>query len=418
MIAQIQGFSTTTFDELTISQAEFEEYLSCKSEMDAPSNPLTSLYGASTLVLRHAFWLANQKAELAKSEFKKLLNLLGFQGEEKKYLKVAQVFSDFEPHELAQVEPRTIFQLAENPKKYATVFSALAQLPQITQDAVRSLIKQCRTPRKPKQQEEPTIWRRTADGGRVCQVPPIYDEVTGVTLQAMMESEGATATSIVGHALALRQAYIEGKLIPNPDLADRPCDNVAQEDISLLAHDVEDNAQFDGSESNDVISAIEFEGEAPAQFSLLSEPDDVDDAIAADRDYGSIAATEFKEVPRWQLGWNIGNRVVANQKSQHFYEWCKESQVEIQSVVGEVGTIQLVEVVRDDGKKYDTFGNWIESTPTRQFQVGDKVMWTNCHAHLSSWQPFVIVSIDGDKAMLDIYQHPVSLNQLELYGCG
>jgi hypothetical protein len=91
MMTQLQGFSATTFDELTISSSEFEEYISCQSEGAAPSNPIGTLYGATTRVLNYAFWLANQKAILAKSEFKKLLNFLGWKGEEKKYLKVAAI---------------------------------------------------------------------------------------------------------------------------------------------------------------------------------------------------------------------------------------------------------------------------------------------------------------------------------------
>ncbi len=47
-------------------------------------------------------------------------------------------------------------------------------------------------------------------------------------------------------------------------------------------------------------------------------------------------------------------------------------------------------------------------------QVGDKVIWTNCHAHLSSWQPFVVSAIEGDYARLDFYAHPVPLNELEV----
>jgi hypothetical protein len=413
MIAQIPGFSTTTFDELTISQALFEEYISDKAEQAAPSNPLTSLYGATTRILRCAFWLANQKALLAKSEFKKLLNLLEWKGEEKKYIKVAQAFADFEPHELAQVEPRTIFQLAENPKKYATVFSALAQLPQITQDAVRNLIKQCRTPRKPKQEEEPSIWRRTADGGRVCQVPPIYNEATGVALQAMMESEGDTATGIVSHAIAILSDYIEGKLIFKLDLDDRPCDDVFQEDIAPQSITLDRDAQFDDeSELDDITSAIEFEVETSV-LEPQTELDEVTSTAAPKID--EVEPLQVQDIPRWQLGWNVGDMVVAHPKSQHFHSWCDGQQVEIKTVSGKVGTIQFIEVVRADGETYDTFGDWIEDAPIRQLQVGDKVIWTNCYAHLWSWQPFLITGIHGDKAKLDIYQHLVPLDELELY---
>ncbi|MDJ0674890.1 MAG: hypothetical protein QNJ36_05855, partial [Calothrix sp. MO_167.B42] len=44
-----------------------------------------------------------------------------------------------------------------------------------------------------------------------------------------------------------------------------------------------------------------------------------------------------------------------------------------------------------------------------------KVMWINCHAHLNSWQPFVVSAIEGDYARLDFYAHPVLLNELEIW---
>lgn len=47
-------------------------------------------------------------------------------------------------------------------------------------------------------------------------------------------------------------------------------------------------------------------------------------------------------------------------------------------------------------------------------QVGDKVIWTNCYAHLIIWQPFVITAIEGEYALLDVYAHPVPLDELEI----
>ncbi|MEC4818760.1 MAG: hypothetical protein SAK29_36630, partial [Scytonema sp. PMC 1069.18] len=68
---------------------------------------------------------------------------------------------------------------------------------------------------KEAEQEQPSIWRRTRDGRRYCQIPPIHetDDRTGTTLQKMMEEEGLTAQSIIAEAVALRQAYKEGRLV-------------------------------------------------------------------------------------------------------------------------------------------------------------------------------------------------------------
>ncbi len=51
--------------------------------------------------------------------------------------------------------------------------------------------------------DTPTIWRRNPDATRYCQIPPIYDQDTGVEIQRQMEQEGLTAQSVVGRALAL-----------------------------------------------------------------------------------------------------------------------------------------------------------------------------------------------------------------------
>ena len=51
--------------------------------------------------------------------------------------------------------------------------------------------------------DTPTIWRRNPDATRYCQIPPIYDQETGVEIQRQMEQEGLTAQSVVGRAIAI-----------------------------------------------------------------------------------------------------------------------------------------------------------------------------------------------------------------------
>lgn len=134
-------------------------------------------------------------------------------GRTKKYLKLAAAFQKFSPQDLAQIEPRTIYQLAENSKKYQPIIDQLWDLAEVSQKTVRQLVKKQRQPRKQKS-EKPSIWRRTKNGKRYCQIPPIHeeDERTGIALQKMMDEEGLTAQKIVAEAIALRLAYKEGQL--------------------------------------------------------------------------------------------------------------------------------------------------------------------------------------------------------------
>ncbi|MBD2387040.1 hypothetical protein [Cylindrospermum sp. FACHB-282] len=212
------GVVPTQVNHQAIAPSKLEQYIELKAEEN--NRVSTEDYAAPTLadvtktIVHYAFWLAEQKQKLPLQEYKKLLAELGWQGEEKRYLKIAAAFGKFSPEDFAQVEPRTIYQLGENSKKYQQVIERLLDLREITQETIRTLTKKARHPQG-KRPEKPSIWRRTKNGGRYCQIPPIHEaaEQTGVTLQRMMDEEGLSAQYIVADAIALRQAYQEGRLV-------------------------------------------------------------------------------------------------------------------------------------------------------------------------------------------------------------
>jgi hypothetical protein len=206
MMTHVQGAIAAQVDKQADAQAKVKN-------TDIKNFSFQRLADATETILYHAFWLANQKQQRSPLEYRKLLLEQGWKGEEKKYLQLAAAFQKFSPEDLAQIEPRTIYQLAESANKYQLVIDRLLDLTAITQDAVRKLITQERKPKTLKQ-EKPSIWRRTKNGGRYCQIPPIHeqDERTGTSLQKMMDEEGLSAQQIVAEAIALRQAYKEGKL--------------------------------------------------------------------------------------------------------------------------------------------------------------------------------------------------------------
>jgi hypothetical protein len=218
MIAQVQSVIPSQIDSKAIRKSEFEQYVQEKpnalNSVGGEKYSLLSLADVTKTILHHAFWLAEQKHKLSLKQYKKLLVDRGWKGEEKRYLKIAAVFGQFAPHDLAQIEPLTVCQLANNSHKYKPVIEALLDLSAITQEAVRSLVKEHRTPKVAKP-EKPSIWRRTKNGGRYCQIPAIHeeDERTGVTLQSMIDTEGLSAQQIVAEAIALRKAHKEGRVV-------------------------------------------------------------------------------------------------------------------------------------------------------------------------------------------------------------
>ncbi|GAA6620960.1 hypothetical protein [Scytonema sp. NUACC26] len=216
MMTPVKSAIATRVDKPSRTTSEFEQQYFEENVINGIGHEnysFPTLTEVTKAILHHAFWLADQKRKLPVKEYKKLLLDKDWKGEEKRYLKIAAAFGKFLPRELAHIEPRTVYQLAENSKKYQPVIDKLLDLTAITQEAVRSLIKEQRTPRRPKP-EKPSIWRRTTDGRRYCQIPPIHepDERTGTTLQKMMDEEGLSAQHIVAEAIAMRSAYKEGRL--------------------------------------------------------------------------------------------------------------------------------------------------------------------------------------------------------------
>lgn len=217
------------------------------------TNCAQNLGKATQSILHNSFYIAKQKLELSRKAYKKLIKEWGWEKEDKKYLKLAKTFEKFSPSDLAEIEPNTLLLLSNQSKKYAFVIKQILDIGCITQEKVRQLIKQQRK-RKPIKPEKPTIWRRTKNGGRYCQVPPIHDETTGVALQKMIDEEGLTAQQIVAEAVLLRQAMKEGRL-------NFESQNQATEDTEVSSSEVVQNDEFLDNESQEVIYEDIYEPE-------------------------------------------------------------------------------------------------------------------------------------------------------------
>jgi hypothetical protein len=393
MIAQLQA--KFPLDEQTIAQLELERDITAQADEIAPEPYINFYYedlGDSTeQILRYAFWLASVKENSSKSRYQQIIKEQGWKNEDKKYLKVAETFKNFEPEDLRHIEPDTIFLLAKNNKKYQPVIGQLQHAEAIDQAMVRELIKKQRKPKPFK--PEPSIWRATPRGERYCQVPPIWedDHFTGMTLQAMMENEGLTLQQIIRESVELRLDYVEGRLV-------RP-------DKEVIAEPFMD----------DFLDCGDYEAVDEVQPEIEEEPfmDELEAAEVQENTSttsGVGFGTKTVDVPRWQLGWSEGAKVVATAGAERFEQWCEGQTVTVVSVSGKVGTIQFVKVARDDGEAFDTFGDWIQEAPS--VKVGDKVIWTSCPPQFTSWEPFLVVAIDEDKAKLDIVEKLVPLADL------
>ncbi|GAA6621125.1 hypothetical protein [Scytonema sp. NUACC26] len=305
---QLQALAS---NEQVLAQRELNQYIFAQANAIAPETPSDSFNGlawSTQNILTHAMMLAQQKEHLSNKEYKKLIKQYGWKNEDRKYLKVAIAFKDFSSQDLAQIEPATLFRLANNPKKYQSVIDRLLSSPEINQQTVRELIAKQQQLSEPKQ-EQTSIWRRTKNGGRYCQIPPIHetDDRTGTTLQKMMDEEGLTAQSIVAEAIALRQAYNEGRLVLVESLESRS-EEVWVEDSNVDVEVSEETTEgewtfepapekndwtFDSTESDDlpqlerVVSSVERSPleELIETFQVAKTWEEIRVAVAVREDY-------------------------------------------------------------------------------------------------------------------------------------
>ena len=342
-----------------------------------------NLTDATNSILEQAFWLESQKQALSHQQYKHVLDSIDWSLKESKiYLKVAAIFSSFSPDDLKQVEPNTIFELARHAKKYNQVIEKLKDCGRITQDKVRELIAAHRKPKKPKP-DKPTIWKTGRDGQLVCRIPDIMEEdmQTGNIIQEEMDENGTVVQTIIREAVLLWQALKSGKIVIKDvkDVEESPqnininCDGKIEQKYSI---DVIQNSEEIDS------TATEYN-----QQTILNIPQ-----IQADWDgklYLEQILEALKQVNSWSEVINIINHYPKQTKS---YIWS----------LLDTGT---------QNRFHELKRQHIENM-TQIPQVNDKVMWDNCPGNVYSWQPFVITNIEDGRAMLDVFDRPVPLDEL------
>ncbi len=398
-------------------------------------------------ILNFALFLAQQKQKLSKKEYRELLRNYKWEHEDKVYLKIAEIFHQFCHADLAAIEPNTLFILAKHHKKYAAVINELLSSGEINNETVRRLIEKHRKPSMSKE-DKASIWRRTPQGGRYVQIPPIHNENTGVVLQKMIESEGLLAQQIISEAVSLREAFLQGRLawvsdsheLESVTVEEFICNEVVNiEEIANL--NVEDNDGCDDIDldSSRVIS-LNYECDKPKAECLVNTPEslsnrlfDIVENIPHLSNQQVVEASQLvveiidycNQKPassQWEILAAITRRngdalsIVIDYLESHRSEFFNLPQ--ILALAAPKNPLELdwvSEQLRDKAVELMSV-NLSQTVEVQQkvIVVGDKVNLKKCPPHLSSWQPFVVASIQGEFAMLEYYRHPVAIVDLDL----
>ncbi|MFH7023974.1 MAG: hypothetical protein ACHBN1_00835 [Heteroscytonema crispum UTEX LB 1556] len=360
---------------------------------------ISNLSDATISIVEQAFSLASKKRILSHQQYKQSLASIGWSLKESTlYLKVAGTFSSFSPDDLQEIEPHTIFDLAKHAKKYSQVIENLKDCGQITQEKVREFIAAHRTPKKPKP-DKPTIWKTGRDGKPVCRIPDIMEDdmQTGNIIQKEMDENGTITQTLIREAVALWQGVKSGKLVVNlndEEFSQETTDDFESEYLlepseyllepSESPHELDLNTSINCFSNSPEIFVAESTG---SSSSLVMNPSEID--VSNHQLNLSQIADSLTQVNSWSEVISITNNYQAPIKSQ------------IWELLNTETRNRFHELKREHFENLD-----------KVLQINDKVIWEKCPVNLYSWQPFIITSIEDGKAMLDIFNRPVPLDEL------
>ncbi|MDJ0733554.1 MAG: hypothetical protein QNJ47_05600 [Nostocaceae cyanobacterium] len=404
---------------------------------------ISNLADATNSIIEQAFWLASQKRVLSYQQYKYLLSSIGWSLKESRvYLKVAAAFSSFSPDELQEVEPNTIFELARHTKKYHTVIEKLKDCGKITQEKVREFITAHRTPKKPKP-DKPSIWKLGRDGKPVCRIPDILEDdmQTGNIIQKEMDQNGTFAQTLIREAVTLWQAVKEGRLVVKDvevteESSESTSNDFEQQDFIIHSESENElglNTFIDyNSNSDDILIQDEIEesinkeqvtGNKEQELSVMEDfnphqdlPPIGEGLTSESNECASNLLSPPLPVDRSLFPLSQGVDVSQNQipleqivkDLTQVNSWSEVISITnnysqtIKSQIWELLSTEIKNRFQEMKRQYvDNF-----------LQVNDRVMWEKCPGNLYLWQPFVITRIQDGKAMLDVFNRPVPLDEL------
>jgi hypothetical protein len=373
-----------------------------------------NLSDATVSILQQAFWLSSQRQALSNKKYKQFLASLGWSfAESRIYLKLATAFTKFAPDDLKYVEPNTILVLAKHQKKYNQVIDKLQDCGRITQEVVRELIAAVHQPKAPKS-NKPSIWKTAKDGKPVCRIPDIMesDRQTGMIIQKEIDENGTVAQTLIREAVALWQAFKDGKLAFVEDIVGEECQDVTTDNLSN---------EVETEEPEDVTQESQYSYEVPMQTHI----DIVDESIELQAEDGEVVADTVDDIQDFQM-LQVDSIILPQEEV---------IEDEVSMIAGKILEVikegqswsEIVKITENCSRQIKTSAWQLLDTNNKKIlleikekferipQVNDKVIWINCPSRLSSWQPFLLMRIEGDNAFLDMYKNPVPFVELEKF---
>ena len=122
----------------------------------------------------------------------------------RKFINLAKTFAGFELKQLSGIDITTLLSLCS--KRYSAVVAQLREVAEITNELVEELVKDNRTPKKPKQ-EPISGWKRSRSGGGRYYNLLIHSEEVGLSIETQAADENILPFRVIEEAIALRAIH-------------------------------------------------------------------------------------------------------------------------------------------------------------------------------------------------------------------
>ena len=150
--------------------------------------------------------LLRMQKDLKKPEYSTFLSVLGWASTKaRKFINLAKTFSGFELKQLIGIDITTLLSLCS--KRYSAVVAQLREVDEITNELVEELVKDTRTPRKPKL-EPISGWKRSRSGGGRYYNVLLYSEEVGLSIELQAAEENILPQRVIEEAVALRARHL------------------------------------------------------------------------------------------------------------------------------------------------------------------------------------------------------------------
>lgn len=202
---QVATMTAEQFCSSGHAQTEIPAVQGIRAGLDQVAQLAQSFKQAAQAIIKQAFvvgqTILQTKRDFNSTEYQIFLSQIGWTATKaNKYLKLVKTFEGFSLEQIGCISLDTLFTLCGS--RYQQLVAKLHAIPSCTQELVERLMKECRLPKEPKQQNPISGWKQNQSGGGRHYCVLLHDEVTGIKIEELATWQRLLPQRVIAMAIA------------------------------------------------------------------------------------------------------------------------------------------------------------------------------------------------------------------------